>query len=95
MKREEERKKREEVEERKWKEKLSVERKRWEETWFSILHDYEKYKDQRGVRDLFIDGIPESIWGKVWMWVTGNSNSITKNLFEICLERGERLWVTL
>ena len=60
------------------KQKQTADRKRREDTWNQILYDYEKFKDQKGVRDLWFDGIPETIWGKVWMRVTGNSNQLTK-----------------
>ena len=78
-------------EDKKKKKDESKYRKRKEEAWHSILQDFETYKSQNLIRDLWLEGIPEAIRGKVWIRVTGNSNSITKALFETMMERGEKL----
>jgi hypothetical protein len=40
---------------------------------------------------MWIEGLPESIRGKIWFLAFGNRSAITKDLFEIMAERGKTL----
>jgi len=42
-------------------------------------------------REFWIQGVPEKIRAKVWTKVSGNSNFITKNLFNILVRKGTKL----
>ncbi|XP_045330595.1 TBC1 domain family member 14 isoform X3 [Leopardus geoffroyi] len=53
----------------------------WETTWCS-----------RKVRDLWWQGIPPSVRGKVWSLAIGNELNITHELFDICLARAKERW---
>ncbi|XP_035870208.1 TBC1 domain family member 14-like [Phyllostomus discolor] len=46
----------------------------------------------RKVRDLWWQGIPPSVRGKVWSLAIGNELNITHELFDICLARAKERW---
>jgi len=49
--------------------------------WEEILVDFERFRGSDRIREFWLDGIPETMRGKVWMRETGNSNSLTNELF--------------
>ncbi|XP_053423456.1 TBC1 domain family member 14 isoform X2 [Nycticebus coucang] len=49
----------------------------------------------RKVRDLWWQGIPPSVRGKVWSLAIGNELNITHELFDICLARAKERWRSL
>lgn len=44
---------------------------------------------------MWIEGMPEEIRGKVWYLAFGNRSAITKDLFEIMAQRGNKLKILL
>lgn len=57
-----------------------------------ILPNWETVKNSKRVRDLWWNGIPPRIRGRVWQMAIGNELNITAELYEICLVRAkERL----
>nr|XP_004656044.1 TBC1 domain family member 14 isoform X1 [Jaculus jaculus] len=65
-------------------------------TWNNeILPNWETMWCSRKVRDLWWQGIPPSVRGKVWSLAIGNELNITHELFDICLARAKERWRTL
>jgi hypothetical protein len=48
-----------------------------------VLPNWEQVKRTKRVREMWIEGVPDSIRGKVWYFAFGNRNSITKDLYYI------------
>nr|KAF6502932.1 TBC1 domain family member 14 [Molossus molossus] len=62
-------------------------------TWNNeILPNWETMWCSRKVRDLWWQGIPPSVRGKVWSLAIGNELNITHELFHICLGRAKERW---
>ncbi|XP_071827677.1 TBC1 domain family member 12-like isoform X2 [Apostichopus japonicus] len=58
------------------------------QTWQDeILPNWETMKNNKKARDLWWQGIPPSVRGRVWMLAIGNELNITPELFEIFLLR--------
>ncbi|XP_072868625.1 TBC1 domain family member 14 isoform X3 [Chlorocebus sabaeus] len=65
-------------------------------TWNNeILPNWETMWCSRKVRDLWWQGIPPSVRGKVWSLAIGNELNITHELFDICLARAKERWRSL
>lgn len=60
-----------------------------------IFPNWENLKRSKRVRELWIEGLPPSIRGKVWFLAFGNRSAITRDLFNIMAERGSKLKVLL
>ncbi|XP_069782082.1 TBC1 domain family member 14-like isoform X2 [Narcine bancroftii] len=59
-------------------------------TWNNeVLPNWEAMCSSRKVRDLWWQGIPPSVRGKVWTLAIGNDLNITHELYEICLCRAK------
>lgn len=59
-------------------------------TWNNeVLPNWETMCNSRKVRDLWWQGIPPSVRGKVWSLAIGNDLNITHELYEICLSRAK------
>jgi hypothetical protein len=56
-----------------------------------IFPNWDNVKRTKRVRELWIEGLPEQLRGKVWFLAFGNRSAITKDLFEIMAERGNVL----
>ncbi|KAM5338073.1 TBC1 domain family member 14 isoform 2-T3 [Glossophaga mutica] len=62
-------------------------------TWNNeVLPHWETVWCSRKVRDLWWQGIPPSVRGKVWSLAIGNELNITHELFDICLARARERW---
>lgn len=65
------------------------------QTWIQeILPNWSTMCTSRRVRDLWWQGIPPSVRGKVWSLAVGNDLTITHELFNICLSRAKEKWNT-
>ncbi|XP_012879394.1 PREDICTED: TBC1 domain family member 14 isoform X3 [Dipodomys ordii] len=65
-------------------------------TWNNeILPNWDTMWCSRKVRDLWWQGIPPSVRGKVWSLAIGNELNITHELFDICLARAKERWRSL
>ena len=60
--------------------------KRWTD---EILPNWETMKSQKKTRDLWWNGIPTNVRGKVWQLAFGNDLNVTKELYEICVSRAD------
>lgn len=57
-----------------------------------ILPKWDETKNTKRVRELWGQGLPPCVRGKVWKLAVGNELNITEELFEICVNRAkERL----
>lgn len=56
-----------------------------------IFPNWDNVKRTKRVREMWIEGLPETIRGKIWFLAFGNRSAITKDLFEIMAERGKTL----
>jgi len=65
--------------------RLKIQIKTWET---EVLPNWEQVKRTKRVREMWIEGIPISIRGKVWYFAFGNRNSITKDLYYIKSDQG-------
>lgn len=62
-------------------------------TWNNeILPNWETMCCSRKVRELWWQGIPPSVRGKVWSLAIGNELNITHELYYICLARAKEKW---
>ncbi|ELW62232.1 TBC1 domain family member 14 [Tupaia chinensis] len=62
-------------------------------TWNNeILPNWETMWYSRKARDLWWQGIPPSVRGRVWSLAIGNELNITHELFDICLARAKERW---
>ncbi|XP_065098814.1 TBC1 domain family member 12 isoform X3 [Paramisgurnus dabryanus] len=57
-----------------------------------ILTNWENMRGTRRVRDLWWQGLPPSVRGKVWSLAIGNELNITSDLYEIFLSRAKERW---
>ncbi|XP_064319872.1 TBC1 domain family member 12 isoform X3 [Phalacrocorax carbo] len=57
-----------------------------------ILPNWEGMRATRRVRDLWWQGLPPSVRGKVWSLAVGNELNITPELYEIFLSRAKERW---
>uniref|UniRef100_H0VFV5 TBC1 domain family member 14 n=1 Tax=Cavia porcellus TaxID=10141 RepID=H0VFV5_CAVPO len=65
-------------------------------TWNNeILPNWDTMWCSRKVRDLWWQGIPPSVRGRVWSLAIGNELNITHELFDICLARAKDRWRSL
>ncbi|XP_047439580.1 TBC1 domain family member 14 isoform X2 [Mugil cephalus] len=65
------------------------------QTWNQeILPHWSTVCTTRRVRDLWWQGIPPSVRGKVWSLAVGNELNITHELYNICLARAKEKWRT-
>ncbi|XP_071334186.1 TBC1 domain family member 14 isoform X2 [Trachinotus anak] len=65
------------------------------QTWNQeILPNWSTMCTSRRVRDLWWQGIPPSVRGKVWSLAVGNELNITHELYSICLSRAREKWKT-
>ncbi|XP_010730043.1 TBC1 domain family member 14 isoform X1 [Larimichthys crocea] len=65
------------------------------QTWNQeILPNWSTMCTSRRVRDLWWQGIPPSVRGKVWSLAVGNDLNITHELYNICLSRAKEKWRT-
>uniref|UniRef100_A0AAX7VPT5 Rab-GAP TBC domain-containing protein n=1 Tax=Astatotilapia calliptera TaxID=8154 RepID=A0AAX7VPT5_ASTCA len=63
------------------------------QTWNQdILPNWSTVCTSRRVRDLWWQGIPPSVRGKVWSLAVGNDLNITHELYNICLSRAKEKW---
>ncbi|XP_074085930.1 TBC1 domain family member 14 isoform X2 [Macrotis lagotis] len=60
-----------------------------------ILPNWETMWCSRKVRELWWQGIPPSVRGKVWSLAIGNELNITHELYDICLSRAKEKWRSL
>ncbi|XP_030578553.1 TBC1 domain family member 14 isoform X2 [Archocentrus centrarchus] len=65
------------------------------QTWNQeILPNWSTVCTSRRVRDLWWQGIPPSVRGRVWSLAVGNELNITHELYNICLSRAKEKWTT-
>ncbi|XP_043452955.1 TBC1 domain family member 12 isoform X1 [Prionailurus bengalensis] len=57
-----------------------------------ILPNWEVMRSTRRVRELWWQGLPPSVRGKVWSLAVGNELNITPELYEIFLSRAKERW---
>uniref|UniRef100_A0A671KQ40 TBC1 domain family member 12-like n=1 Tax=Sinocyclocheilus anshuiensis TaxID=1608454 RepID=A0A671KQ40_9TELE len=57
-----------------------------------VLPNWESMRNTRRVRDLWWQGVPPSVRGKVWSLAIGNELNITPELYEIFLSRAKEKW---
>ncbi|VDP10499.1 unnamed protein product [Soboliphyme baturini] len=57
--------------------------------WTNILPHWNELKSTKKVRELWGNGLPPCVRGKVWMLAIGNELNITKELFQICVSRAQ------
>nr|XP_006630427.1 PREDICTED: TBC1 domain family member 12 isoform X1 [Lepisosteus oculatus] len=57
-----------------------------------ILPNWETMRNTRKVRELWWQGLPPSVRGKVWSLAIGNELNITHELYEIFLSRAKERW---
>ncbi|KAM9718364.1 TBC1 domain family member 14 isoform 1-T1 [Menidia menidia] len=63
------------------------------QTWNQeILPNWSTMCTSRRVRDLWWQGVPPSVRGKVWSLAVGNELNITHELYSICLARAKEKW---
>ncbi|KAJ8406823.1 hypothetical protein AAFF_G00297390 [Aldrovandia affinis] len=60
-----------------------------------ILPNWESTRNTRRVRELWWQGLPPSVRGKVWSLAIGNELNITHELYEIFLSRAKERWRSL
>ncbi|KAJ8262116.1 hypothetical protein GJAV_G00162400 [Gymnothorax javanicus] len=62
-------------------------------TWnHEILPNWETMCTSRRVREMWWQGVPPSVRGKVWSMAIGNELNITHELYSICLARAREKW---
>ncbi|XP_076142373.1 TBC1 domain family member 12 isoform X2 [Alosa pseudoharengus] len=57
-----------------------------------VLPNWESMRNTRRVRELWWQGLPPSVRGKVWGLAIGNELNITPELYEIFLSRAKEKW---
>uniref|UniRef100_A0A674AK91 TBC1 domain family, member 12b n=1 Tax=Salmo trutta TaxID=8032 RepID=A0A674AK91_SALTR len=57
-----------------------------------ILPNWENTRNTRRVRELWWQGLPPNVRGKVWSLAIGNELNITPELYEIFLSRAKERW---
>ncbi|XP_072543235.1 TBC1 domain family member 14 isoform X2 [Salminus brasiliensis] len=62
-------------------------------TWSQeILPNWSTVRSSKRVRELWWQGVPPSVRGKVWSLAIGNELNITHELYNICLSRAKERW---
>ncbi|XP_031417079.1 TBC1 domain family member 12 isoform X2 [Clupea harengus] len=92
--------KKRELKEAQRKKKMMKERIKQEESIASamvawnneILPNWESMRGTRRVRELWWQGLPPNVRGKVWSLAVGNELNITPELYEIFLSRAKERW---
>ena len=75
---------------------MSEKTKRIIKVWTTeIFPNWDNVKRTKRVRELWVEGMPAQVRGKVWFLAFGNRSAITKDLFEIMAERGANLQLYL
>ena len=64
----------------------------WEK---EIFPNWEALKRTKRVREMWIEGLPPVIRGKVWYYAFGNRSAISKDLYLIMADRGSKLRMLL
>lgn len=54
-----------------------------------VLPNWESMHNSRKTKDLWWQGLPSSVRGKVWHLAIGNDLNLTQQLYEICLQRAQ------
>mmetsp|Transcript_25553 Transcript_25553/g.24851 ORF Transcript_25553/g.24851 Transcript_25553/m.24851 type:complete len:87 (+) Transcript_25553:1970-2230(+) len=60
----------------------------WEK---EIIPNWDSLKRTKRVRELWIEGLPPVIRGKVWFYAFGNRSALTKDLYVIMAEKGQKV----
>ncbi|XP_071982223.1 TBC1 domain family member 14 isoform X1 [Engystomops pustulosus] len=60
-----------------------------------VLPNWESMCCSRKVREMWWQGIPPSVRGKVWSLAIGNELNITHELYDICLSRAKDRWKSM
>jgi len=60
----------------------------WEK---EIFPNWDALKRTKRVRELWIEGLPPVIRGKVWYYAFGNRSAISKDLYLIMADKGSKL----
>ena len=68
--------------------RLERTKKVWEK---EIFPNWDNVKRSKRVREMWTEGLPRTIRGKVWFLAFGNRSAITRDLFNIMAERGHKL----
>ena len=68
--------------------RLEKNKRIWEK---DIFPNWDNIRYTRKVRELWSEGLPRSLRGRVWFLAFGNRSAITKDLFNIMAERGAKL----
>ena len=68
--------------------RLERTKKIWEK---DIFPNWDNVKRSKRVREMWTEGLPRTIRGKVWFLAFGNRSAITRDLFNIMAERGHKL----
>lgn len=53
-----------------------------------ILPNWDQVKRTKRVREMWIEGLPPKVRGRVWYYAFGNRNSITKDLYYLKSDQG-------
>jgi hypothetical protein len=53
-----------------------------------LLPNWDQIKRTKRVRELWIEGLPYEVRGRVWLNAFGNRNAITKELYYIKSDQG-------
>ncbi|XP_066537570.1 TBC1 domain family member 14 isoform X2 [Hoplias malabaricus] len=62
-------------------------------TWSQeILPNWSTTRSSKRVRELWWQGVPPSVRGRVWSLAIGNELNITHELYDICLSRAKERW---
>ena len=68
--------------------RLEKSKRIWEK---DIFPNWDNVKRTKRVREMWAEGLPRTIRGKVWFLAFGNRSAITRDLFNIMAERGAKL----
>ena len=60
----------------------------WEK---DFLPNWDQVKRTKRVRELWVEGLPPMVRGKVWFYAFGNRNSISKDFYYIMADKGRKL----
>ncbi|MCJ8731162.1 hypothetical protein PDJAM_G00196060 [Pangasius djambal] len=58
----------------------------------ALILEHRPARSSKRVRDLWWQGIPPSVRGRVWSLAIGNDLNITHELYDICLARAKEKW---
>ena len=73
------------VEQEKKEKRMHEMKEIWEN---EIFPNWDAIKRTKRVRELWIEGLPPVIRGKVWYFAFGNRSAISKELYNIMAEKG-------